>query len=131
MITDFCVICGTKENLHNHHIVPRARGGGDEPTNRLTVCIEHHEWIHDVKPGLFNKMSELAKLNQAEGIERAKKAGKYKGRKRSVDRNKVKELWESGVSAIEIYKQMGIGRASVYRALEELGYTHQKSKWVL
>ena len=21
MITDFCVICGTKENLHNHHIV--------------------------------------------------------------------------------------------------------------
>ena len=114
MITDFCVICGTKEKLHNHHIVPRARGGGNEPTNMLTVCIEHHERIHQVRPGRFNKMSE----NQAEGIKKAKERGVYKGRKPSVDVEKVKLLKESGLGASAIAKELGIGRASVYRALD-------------
>ena len=77
MITDFCVICGTKEKLHNHHIVPKARDGGDESTNLLTLCETHHEWIHQIRPSTFNKMSELAKIKQKEGIEKAKKLLNY------------------------------------------------------
>jgi DNA invertase Pin-like site-specific DNA recombinase len=41
----------------------------------------------------------------------------YKGRKPSVDVDKVKELRDSGLGASAIAKEMGIGRASVYRAL--------------
>jgi hypothetical protein len=41
----------------------------------------------------------------------------YKGRKTSVDVVKVKKLNDSGMGASAIAKQMGIGRASVYRAL--------------
>ena len=40
-----------------------------------------------------------------------------KGRKPSVDVEKVKELRDSGMGASAIAKEMGIGRASVYRAL--------------
>ena len=40
-----------------------------------------------------------------------------KGRKPSVDVEKVKELRDSGLGASAIAKEMGIGRASVYRAL--------------
>ena len=41
-----------------------------------------------------------------------------KGRKPSVDVEKVKELRDSGLGASAIAKEMGIGRASVYRALQ-------------
>ena len=40
-----------------------------------------------------------------------------KCRKPSVDVERVKELRDSGMGASAIAKEMGIGRASVYRAL--------------
>ena len=40
-----------------------------------------------------------------------------KGRKPSVDVERVKELRDSGMGASAIAKKLGIGRASVYRAL--------------
>ena len=40
-----------------------------------------------------------------------------KGRKPSVDVERVRELKESGMGGSAIAKEMGIGRASVYRAL--------------
>ena len=52
-----------------------------------------------------------------EGIAKAKERGVYKGRKPSVDIGKVKELKADGLGASAIAKEMGIGRASVYRAL--------------
>ena len=42
---------------------------------------------------------------------------RVKGRKPSVDVVRVKELRDSGMGASVIAKEMGIGRASVYRAL--------------
>ena len=53
-----------------------------------------------------------------EGIEKAKAKGVYKGRKPSIDVKAVKELKEKGLGASAIAKELGIGRASVYRALE-------------
>jgi DNA invertase Pin-like site-specific DNA recombinase len=52
-----------------------------------------------------------------EGVEKAKAAGKYKGRPASIDPTKVRELHASGMGASQIAKTMKIGRASVYRAL--------------
>jgi DNA invertase Pin-like site-specific DNA recombinase len=52
-----------------------------------------------------------------EGIARAKAEGKYKGRKQSVDGDRVRELYESGMGATKIAKELRIGRASVYRYL--------------
>jgi DNA invertase Pin-like site-specific DNA recombinase len=61
--------------------------------------------------------TNLRKERQMEGISKAKEKGVYKGRKPSVDVEKVKELNDSGLGASAIAKEMGIGRASVYRAL--------------
>jgi DNA invertase Pin-like site-specific DNA recombinase len=58
---------------------------------------------------------------QREGIARAKAAGKYKGRKPTA-RAKAKEVMDlhsAGTGKTDIAKQLGIGRASVYRIITE------------
>jgi predicted transcriptional regulator YheO len=119
MITDFCVICGTKENLHNHHIVCKKSklkpisGDIDHYTNLITLCGEHHGWIHGMKPNRFNDNNRL----RMAGIKKAQKEGRMGGRKPTIDVHKVIELHSQGKSAIYIAKELGIGRASVYRYL--------------
>ena len=56
---------------------------------------------------------------QREGIAKARAAGKYKGRKPTAQAKaaEVLELHKAGVGASEIARQVGIGRASVYRIL--------------
>jgi DNA invertase Pin-like site-specific DNA recombinase len=70
--------------------------------------------------GVFAQFeTALRKERQLEGIEKAKAAGVYKGRKPSVDIAKVRELDAQGLGASEIAKRLRIGRASVYRALSD------------
>jgi DNA invertase Pin-like site-specific DNA recombinase len=69
--------------------------------------------------GVFGKFETiLRKDRQMEGMAKAKERGVYKGRKPSVDVGRVKALRDSGMGASAIAKEMGIGRASVYRALQ-------------
>lgn len=63
--------------------------------------------------------TSLRKERQMEGIAKAKAQGVYKGRKPTINRNEVQSLHLSGVGPTEIANQLGIGRASVYRALKE------------
>lgn len=70
MKLDFCVACGTKENLHHHHLLPKSRGGSDDDSNLITVCQHHHAIIHNTKWN--GNLSELIKA----GLQRAKKEGK-------------------------------------------------------
>jgi DNA invertase Pin-like site-specific DNA recombinase len=61
--------------------------------------------------------TDIRKERQREGIERAKIAGVYKGRKPSVDVAAVRSLRDQGLGPVAIAKRLGIGRASVYRAI--------------
>lgn len=68
--------------------------------------------------GVFAEFeTNLRKERQMQGIAKAKAKGVYKGRKPSVDVDKVRKLRESGMGATAIAKELGIGRASVYRVL--------------
>lgn len=68
--------------------------------------------------GVFAEFeTNLRRERQLEGIARAKVAGVYKGRPASIDASQVRELKAQGVGPSEIAKRLGIGRASVYRAL--------------
>lgn len=70
--------------------------------------------------GVFAEFeTNLRKERQMEGIAKAKAEGVYKGRKPSIDIVKVKAMKAEGMGPSAIAKTLGIGRASVYRALED------------
>ena len=61
--------------------------------------------------------ADIRRERQREGIERAKAAGVYKGRKSTIDPAQVRSLRDQGLGGTEIAQKLGIARASVYRAL--------------
>ena len=64
---------------------------------------------------------ELMLERQREGIAKAKAEGKYKGRKPTARAKaaEVKRMLGNGVGATEIARTLGIGRASVYRIVND------------
>lgn len=69
--------------------------------------------------GVFAEFeTNLRRERQREGIVAAKARGVYRGRKPSVDFHAIRRLREEQkLGATEIARRLGIGRASVYRAL--------------
>ena len=68
--------------------------------------------------GVFAEFeTNIRRERQIDGIDKAKKAGVYKGRKPSIDADQVRSLKAEGIGPAEIARRLGIGRASVYRAL--------------
>ena len=77
---------------------------------------------------MLNVMSSVAQFEremmlerQKEGIAKAKKEGKYTGRKPTAMAKKdaVLSLLQSGMSKAKVCEQVGISRASLYRILEK------------
>ncbi|ODW45552.1 recombinase family protein [Vibrio parahaemolyticus] len=53
---------------------------------------------------------------QAEGITKAKAAGKYKGRTATVDKQAIRDCLESGLSVRKTAKKLGVGVSTVQRS---------------
>ena len=68
---------------------------------------------------VWQRMSGMGRENGVWGTSKKPRASVYraKGRKPTVDVERVKELRDSGMGGSAIAKELGIGRASVYRAL--------------
>jgi DNA invertase Pin-like site-specific DNA recombinase len=69
--------------------------------------------------GVFAEFeTNLRRERQIEGIAAAKSRGVYRGRKPSVNTAEIQRLrLEDKLGATEIARRLGVGRATVYRAL--------------
>src|SRR5690606_2667103 len=61
--------------------------------------------------------NDIRRERQADGIAKAKEAGVYRGRRPSIQPAEVRRLHAEGWGATAIAKKLQIGRASVYRLL--------------
>lgn len=59
----------------------------------------------------------IIKQRQREGIQKAKAKGVYKGRKPTIDKDRILALRDEGLSTYKISEVMGISRMTVHRAL--------------
>lgn len=71
--------------------------------------------------------TDIRRERQRDGIEKAKGAGKYRGRPHTIDRNRIVELRQSGMGATAIAKSLGVSRASIYRVTANLDQRTAKS----
>jgi DNA invertase Pin-like site-specific DNA recombinase len=94
-------------------------------TERLTFSVEAEDAFARLQLQMMGAFAEFERRitlhRQAEGIARAKAAGRYggNGRKSTINPDEVKALRDKGHGATEIAEMLGIGRASVYRLIKE------------
>ena len=51
----FCAACGSTDQLHQHHLIPRVLGGPDTQDNLITLCHLCHDKMHRLQEkGLLN-----------------------------------------------------------------------------
>ncbi len=68
--------------------------------------------------GVFAEFeTNLRRERQMEGITAAKVKGVYKGRGKSINDDQIRELIQAGAKPSHVARDLGISRASVYRAL--------------
>jgi DNA invertase Pin-like site-specific DNA recombinase len=59
----------------------------------------------------------IRRERQMEGIEKAKAAGRYRGRPTTIRSDEIHTLRQAGIGPTAIAKKLGVSRASVYRHL--------------
>jgi len=67
--------------------------------------------------------ADIRRDRQRDGIERAKARGVYRGRKPSIDTARIETLMAAGMAPAAIAREMGVGRASVYRHMSKVDAT--------
>ena len=69
--------------------------------------------------GMVSEMElGFIKKRQRAGIEKAKAAGKYKGRPTSLDHDKIKTMRAEGMGAKAIARELGCTRGAIYKVLK-------------
>ncbi|MCJ2069240.1 recombinase family protein [Methylobacterium sp. J-030] len=68
--------------------------------------------------GVFAEFeTAIRRERQLEGVAKAKAEGIYKGRKPTIDAERIKALASQGMGATAIAKELNVARASVYRLM--------------
>tara|TARA_B000000557_G_scaffold230775_1_gene203729 strand:+ start:780 stop:1220 length:441 start_codon:yes stop_codon:yes gene_type:complete len=115
----FCVLCGTTEKLHHHHVIPRIKGGTDDEDNFITLCHDHHAMIHQITPTRFNNLQVLAAIGRKNAMARGVKMGmkpKYEHLYPQIIEKYCKEWKGYGT----IGKELGLPRESVANIIKRL-----------
>jgi hypothetical protein len=69
MSKDACELCGQFNNNAAHHIITKARQGGDYPWNLITLCFPCHREIHDIPMSEFiEKYPKIIRLFEIRGF---------------------------------------------------------------
>ena len=105
-----CACCASTLDVERHHLYSIRDGCPDDL--QIWLCRVCHERTHGLMTGGLHYRRLVT-----QGIDRARVAGKYKGRKSSIDAGLVKFMAVTH-GPTEIAKTLRIARSSVYRLLQ-------------
>ncbi len=108
--------------LHQHHLVPKSRGGSNANSNLITLCASCHDKIH----GVNNSLIKLSAI----GREKKKREGKVicyhppYGKMKTIDGYLVDNPVEQEIinKICELKVSLCCGSETIIRELERLGY---------
>jgi hypothetical protein len=138
MVLDFCVACGSKTNLEQHHIVPLALSGLPRKESEkladindtITLCHKHHDMWHGINREKKDSWGNLISLGIRASKARKLAAGESWGRPRRADepeiQQKIINLFVQGVGARETMRRLGVGTKLYYRTLRIDGTNQTK-----
>ena len=118
-----CYVCGAKEDLQEHHIIPRSKGG--ENTKTITLCYSCHCKSHGrdskgldhsrlVSEGIKKKIAEKGHWGNTKGI------GLDKARQARI--NKANAFAERYGGRIAMLSRHGCSNKSIAKFLNNIGY---------
>jgi len=121
-----CGNCLIEGPVCTHHIIPRIKGGTDNPGNLAILCYSCHEKVHEhssvnvsllTKEGLKRAIANGAKVGAPKGSKN--KLGKFK----EYDSEFIEEIRLLSIkhTCQEISDKMGISVSSVSRLQRKFG----------
>jgi transposase len=104
-----CFECGSTDDLHEHHVVPRVKGG----TKTVALCVRCHGLVHG------RNMLNHRELT-IEGLNKAKQSGKKLGRPAKAQENQdlILRLKGQGWKAKQIADHLSISIHTVYKKIQ-------------
>ncbi|WBY16619.1 recombinase family protein [Erythrobacteraceae bacterium WH01K] len=98
----------------------KAKGAGLQATEQSIDTTTPAGMAFFQMLGVFAQFeTAIRRERQMEGIAKAKARGVYANRKRTIDRDKVKQLLAEGNTPSSVAKQLGISRMSIWRTQQE------------
>ena len=113
MKLEFCVACGSKDDLQHGHLVTNAQGGSDAEPNRITLCTSCHDKLHQRR---YGAAKHSQRIKTAFAARRAR--GASIGRPKALIPDQCKEALqrlESGESRAAVARSYGLSKATVRR----------------
>ena len=113
MKLEFCVACGSKEDLQHHHLVAKTSGGSDAEANRITLCSSCHDKLHQQRYGA-RKHSQ--RIKTALAARRAR--GASIGRPKKLIPQQCEEALQrlgSGETQANVARSYGLSQATIRR----------------
>jgi len=114
-----CCNCDN-EAVHMHHVVPRAKGGSDRPSNLVPLCANCHALVHGVRATCN---PDLIKA----GLARRKAKGLPTGQPPKWSKEQLEKgvsLYRSGKTLYEAASESGVPKSTLYRYIQGNG-THK------
>jgi hypothetical protein len=110
---EFCVACGSKDDLQHRPLVTKTEGGSDNDANRITLCTSCHDKLHRQRYGA-GKHSK--RIKTALAARRARGASVGRPKKLMPDqREEALQRLDSGETKAAVARSYGLSTATVNR----------------
>lgn len=121
IVTRLDRIARSSQDLHNiiHQLQAKGVGFKCVQQSEIDTTTSTGRLMIGMLGAIAQFENDLRRERQMEGVEKAKAAGIYKGRKPSIDRDELKRLAGDGMGPSAIAKAMGINRSTVYKLLDQ------------